>query len=331
MKDDYTGTIEEMTQRRGGDRSFPGAENPRSPETLPHDVAVELLNVAIHDFASLHGIRLLTIKGRPLADQGLRNVRGSSDADVLVDPVDFDRLWALLQTAGWFDRDKAVLVDLPPRGSVLAPHARTLEHPLWPCHLDLHRYYPGFLRPPTEVFEVLWAARTTTTMAHRECAVPRPTDHWLIAALHAERSHDPAQLEDLEGRARARLKEDFDDLGERARLTGATGPLNSPLERLLGRQQTLSAPERELTDLWRRRLSSERTLPEALVEQFRTAGWRGRVRLALRQLVPSTRFAQAFHGAGTDPRSLAGFYARRFANAPRQAARVLAAALRRDR
>ncbi len=30
---------------------------------------------------------------------------------------------------------------------MLAPHARTLEHPRWPCQLDLHRYYPDSCDP----------------------------------------------------------------------------------------------------------------------------------------------------------------------------------------
>lgn len=324
-----------MTRHRSGDRTVtaPGNVQPADAEevALPHDVAVELLNAAIHDFASHQGVRVLTIKGRALADQGLRQVRGSSDADVLVDPAEFERLWGLLQTHGWTDRDKAFLVDLPPAGSVLAPHARTLEHPEWPCHLDLHRYYPGLLKPAAEVFDTLWAARSETVMAHRACPVPNPCDHWLIAALHAERSRDAAQLEDLEERALARLQDDFTNLDERARLTGASGPLSGPLGRLLGTTPALTSKEEELTRLWRRRVASEHTLPEALVEQFRVTDWKGRLRLALRQLVPSSRFAQAFHGAKTHPASLARFYLLRLISAPRHAARVVVAALRTDR
>lgn len=324
-----------MTRRRSGEHSAAESGNGRAPALdhvkLPHDVAVELLNAAIHDFASRHGVRVLTIKGRALADQGLRHGRGSSDADVLVDPADFEELWGLLQTHGWSDRDKAVLVDLPSAGSVLAPHARTLEHPEWPCHLDLHRYYPGFLMPAPDVFDTLWAARSATTMANRSCWVPAPSDHWLIAALHADRSRDAAQLRDLEDRARTRLQDDLADLVERARRTGASGPLSGPLRRLTGTAPTLSTGQEELTRLWRRRVASEHTLPEALAEQFRGADWKGRLRLALRQLVPSTRFAQAFHGATHDPRSLALFYLRRLIIAPRHAARVVVAALRKDR
>lgn len=85
-----------MTRHRSGDRTVtaPGTVQPANTGevALPHDVAVELLNAAIHDFASHHGVRVLTIKGRALADQGLRQVRGSSDADVLVDPAEFERL-----------------------------------------------------------------------------------------------------------------------------------------------------------------------------------------------------------------------------------------------
>ncbi len=211
------------TRRREGSRVETGSTG--TPDAgielvpLPHNVAVELLAAAVNDFAQLHGIRILTIKGRVLADQGLRAVRGSSDVDVLVDPSAFERLWAILRSSGWTDRDRAVLVDLPREGTVLAPHARTLEHPQWPCHLDLHRYYPGFLNPAQDVFDTLWDARTTIDLAHRACPVPGVADHWLIAALHATRSRDTGQLADLEERATSRLSTDLSDLAERAQIT----------------------------------------------------------------------------------------------------------------
>lgn len=321
------------TRRREGSRVETGSTG--TPDAgielvpLPHNVAVELLAAAVNDFAQLHGIRILTIKGRVLADQGLRAVRGSSDVDVLVDPSAFERLWAILRSSGWTDRDRAVLVDLPREGTVLAPHARTLEHPQWPCHLDLHRYYPGFLNPAQDVFDTLWDARTTIDLAHRACPVPGVADHWLIAALHATRSRDTGQLADLEERATSRLSTDLSDLAERAQITGAAGPLRETLRSLTGATVTLTPEADRLTALWRRRVESPDDLPETLAEQFAGASWSTRVRLAARKLVPSPRFAQAFFGVADDPLSLFRFYLHRIVTAPVKLLRILAAARRR--
>lgn len=321
------------TRRREGSRTAaapPGAPGPASELVpLPHNVAVELLAAAVNDFAELHGIRVLTIKGRVLADQGLRAVRGSSDVDVLVDPSAFERLWRLLRSSGWTDRDKAVLVELPREGSVLAPHARTLEHPQWPCHLDLHRYYPGFLSPAQDVFDTLWEARSTIELAHRVCPVPSATDHWLVAALHAARSRDAVQLLDLEERAAERLSADMGDLSRRAVATGAVGPLRDTLKRLTGDTFALSPEADRLTALWRRRVESPDDLPETLAEQFAGASWPARARLAARKLVPSPRFAQAFFGVADDPLSLLRFYLRRIVTAPAKLLRIFEAARRR--
>lgn len=322
-----------MTHRRRGDRSVTASGDAPIPDSarsnLPHNVAVELLAAAVSDFAEHHGVRIMTIKGRALADQGLRAARGSSDVDVLVDPSAFEHLWRLLRSNGWTDRDKAVLVDLPREGSVLAPHARTLEHPQWPCHLDLHRYYPGFLKPAQDVFDTIWRDHTTVEFAHRVCAVPSVTDHWLIAALHAQRSRDSAQLTDLEDRARSRLTTDLNDLSTRAEETGAVGPLRELLWRLTGTTFDLSADAERLSELWRRRVESEDALPETLVEQFSGAGWSARVRLAARKLVPSPRFAQAFFGVADDPMSMLRFYLRRAATAPVKLAKIISATRRR--
>lgn len=321
------------THRREGSRIEAGAT--ATPDAgaelvpLPHNIAVELLAAAVNDFAELHGIRILTIKGRVLADQGLRAVRGSSDVDVLVDPSAFELLWGLLRSSGWTDRDKAVLVELPREGTVLAPHARTLEHPQWPCHLDLHRYYPGFLNPAQDVFDTLWEARSSIELAHRECPVPAATDHWLLAALHAVRSRDSGQLVDLEERAASRLSTDLGDLAERALATGSAGPLRDTLNRLTGVTLALSPEADRLTALWRRRVESPDDLPETLAEQFAGASWPMRVRLAARKLVPSPRFAQAFFGVADDPLSLLRFYLHRIVTAPAKLLRILAAARRR--
>lgn len=284
---------------------------------MPHGAAVDLLAPVVHHVARAHGIRVLSIKGAVLSEQGLREHRPPSDVDILVEPLRFDDLVAVLRTAGWRDRDGKVLVPLPDSGTVLAPHARTLEHPEWPCQLDLHRYYPGFLRPAPVVFEHLWDARVEVSIAHSRCVVPAPTDHWLLAALHALRSGDDDQLGELEAAAARVFAGRRRDLQARAEVLGAVGPLLDALERLTGTRPDVPDTERALLTAWQRRMSDpDEPLPEAFVEQFRAARGLTRLRLAVRQAWPPPRSARAFHDVRDGPLGLVQFYLARMAVAP---------------
>lgn len=299
-----------------GPSAATNAPDEDSSVVMPHAVAVALLPPAIHRVAAANGIRVLSIKGAVLAQQGLRSRRRPSDVDVLVDPALFEELVAILRSTGWRDRDGKVLVPLPREGTVLAPHARTLEHPRWPCQLDLHRYYPGFLRPAQDVFDRLWEQRHTAQLAHADCDVPSPTDHWLLAALHVLRSGDDPQLRELETTAADVLHGRERDLLIRAEELGAVGPLREPLTRLLGTSPVVPESDVELLAEWTRRIHDPGNLPDAFLEQFRVAGGATRIRLVLRQAWPPPRSARAFHDIGEGPFALARFYLARLALAP---------------
>lgn len=299
-----------------GPSAATNAPDEDSSVVMPHAVAVALLPPAIHHIAAVHGIRVLSIKGAVLAAQGLRSRRRPSDVDVLVDPAMFEDLVAILRSTGWRDRDGKVLVPLPRDGTVLAPHARTLEHPRWPCQLDLHRYYPGFLRPAQDVFDRLWERRHTAQLAHAECDVPSPADHWLLAALHVLRSGDEPQLRELETAASAVLRGRERDLLTRAEELGAVGPLQEPLTRILGVSPVVPDSDVELLAEWTRRIHDPGNLPDAFLEQFREASGATRIRLAFRQAWPPPRSARAFHDVGDGPLGLFRFYLARLALAP---------------
>jgi hypothetical protein len=290
---------------------------------MPHSAAVALLAPAVHRFASARGIRVLSIKGAVLAEQGLRSRRPPSDVDVLVDPARFEDLVAMLSATGWRDRDGKVLVPLPRQGTVLAPHARTLEHPHWPCQLDLHRYYPGFLRPAQDVFDRLWDRRRPMQISHAECDVPAPLDHWLLAALHVLRSGDEPQLRELETAAADVLDGRGQDLLRRADELGAVGPLGESLQRITGQSPVVPDSDRELLAAWARRIHDSDNLPDAFLEQFRDARGATRVRLALRQAWPTPRSVRAFHDIGDGPIALLRFYLVRLARAPAKLAAYL--------
>src|SRR4051812_48241607 len=126
--------------------------------------AVPLLHGVVDEVARRHGIRILFIKGPILGQQGLRNAHASIDVDVLVDPRRVGELSHSLQELGW-----AVRVPNTSAG-VLALHSATYAHPLWPCEIDVHERFPGFLASPQATFDALWGYGTVATVARR--AVP---------------------------------------------------------------------------------------------------------------------------------------------------------------
>src|SRR3954452_14707989 len=126
--------------------------------------AVPLLHGVVDEVARRHGIRILFIKGPILGQQGLRDAHASIDVDVLVDPRRVGDLRRGLEELGWAIR---VPSNAP---QVLALHSATYAHPLWPCEIDVHERFPGFLASPQATFDALWPYRTLATVASR--AVP---------------------------------------------------------------------------------------------------------------------------------------------------------------
>ncbi|WP_396654276.1 nucleotidyltransferase family protein [Microbacterium enclense] len=287
---------------------------------VPQHVAVSLLAPLVQAVATTSRIRVLGIKGQALALQGLRSSRAVGDVDMLVDPSRFDELCELLRLHGWHDRDGKVLVPLPAAGSVSVPHARTLEHPHWPAHLDLHRYYPGFLAPAQATFELLWLDRDRVGEGTLSLEVPARIDHWLLAVLHAIRSGDGPQRSDLRQHAQAAFAGHMSRVVERAVELHAFEPLRSEFA-LLGEDGP--APGREeppLLTAWNRRLHDAHADDDAFVEQLLAARGRVRAALLLRQVFPPPRSARAFHTIAPGPAGLLSFYTRRLLSGPRYAA-----------
>lgn len=287
---------------------------------VPQRAAVSLLAPVVQALASRSGIRILGIKGEALALQGLRASRAAGDVDMLVDPARFEELWTLLRRHGWRDRDGKVLLPLPAAGSASVPHARTLEHPHWPTHLDLHRYYPGFLQPAQDTFDLLWAARDRAGAGTLALDVPSQIDHWLLAALHVIRSRDDRQMVDLRQRAQATFGGNLTAVVTRAIELGAFEPLRSEFT-LLGQP----GPPRPETDppllaAWNRRLRDASAEHDAFVEQLLDARARVRVALLLRHVFPPPRSARAFHTVAPGHLGMMAFYARRLLSGPRYAA-----------
>ena len=69
---------------------------------------------------------------------------------MLIEPSGFDVFVAAIEHAGWRERASTLA------GSVFTTHSRTFVHRDWPCDLDVHRFFPGFLAEPETVFDELW-------------------------------------------------------------------------------------------------------------------------------------------------------------------------------
>lgn len=160
---------------------------------LTLDAAGGLAHALVAHVALESGIRALSVKGSFAADFGLRDRRVSADADILVDPAKIEQICMQLGRRGWHTRAGR----RPP--TFIDMHSVTLIHDAWPCDLDVHRYFPGFLAPPQVVFDLLWQGREIHRAAGVEVATPSRAGMAAIVALHAVRTpYLPRSRRDLE-------------------------------------------------------------------------------------------------------------------------------------
>ena len=250
-----------------------GAATGPATEGLRLDEAVDLGYAVAARAAADAGVRLLAIKGPVLAQQGLRSPAPSVDIDVLVEPAGYDRLRARLEEVGWHDGG---VYDTP---GIVPIHSVNHRHASWPCEMDVHHWFPGFLADPAEVFDVLWERRTTAELARVELTAPDPVAHAALAALHYLRDSattwGQTKAEDLATRIAAWDQERLEDLGRLAADTGASGSLE-PFLRRVG--APVVAPTRRLAispDDWQMRADAQtRDVLPWLVEMGRLPWYR---------------------------------------------------------
>ncbi|MCU6479901.1 nucleotidyltransferase family protein [Arthrobacter sp. A2-55] len=151
-------------------------------ETLTMREGVLLTHALLAYLASENGIRVLFVKGPGVVLQGLREGHQSTDADVLIEPQNFDRFLILIESRGWLRRPT------DPDGGRFPSHSVTYYHPQWPNDIDAHKSFPGFEADPATAFDVFWASHTTVPMANRDIPVPSVEASRLILAVHSLRS-----------------------------------------------------------------------------------------------------------------------------------------------
>ena len=259
------------------------AMTPADHAQLRLDEAVELCTAWVDQLAQSLEARALVIKGDTLARQGLRASRVSADVDVLVDPVRFDDCRAALVRAGWEERP------LPFISSRVSPHSVTFIRSGWPCDIDLHSHFPGFLADPGLVFDELWSRRSSVVFADRAVSVPDRMTSLLISALHAYRDGtssrraeaDLATLREVELSDTERAA-----LGSLAAATGCDGSLK---EFLLGMNVPVRPVDSPALREWRARVASQTQGAFPWLRLWQTSSWRQRPGIAWRAFWPTNR------------------------------------------
>ena len=157
-------------------------QTPADETQLSIPEAVLLGHALVARVADSLGIRAFFIKGPASVIQGLRLPKISTDVDVLVSPEDLGLLLASLQERGW--RERTADADV----SVFPKHSVTVNHPSWPCHIDIHFRFPGMGSHPARSFEAMWAHTETLELAGQEVRIPSKALGIALLALHALRA-----------------------------------------------------------------------------------------------------------------------------------------------
>ena len=199
--------------------------------SLNQDEATRLAYALAAKAAQLTGVRALAIKGIVASHHGLRAERTAADIDVLIEPDGFAAFTRQLEEWGWRPRVEEF------RGFRVPHHSVTYLHDGWPCDIDAHHRFPGFLAPPLQVFDALWERRQLFTVAGRLVPMTDWAGSVAILGLHSVRSirHSPLhkdELQHLADLASSWTSRQRTDLAAVARATGCTQSLDLVWRRL---------------------------------------------------------------------------------------------------
>ncbi|MDV8147007.1 nucleotidyltransferase family protein [Arthrobacter sp. B10-11] len=221
-------------------------QNPADETQLSIPEAVLLGHALVQRVADSLGIRAFFIKGPASVIQGLRLPKMSVDVDVFVPPADLAAMLDGLRERGWRERP------VDPDERSFPRHSTTVDHPEWPCCIDVHYRFPGMEAAPGDSFDVMWAHTEVLELAGQEVRVPSKALGILILALHALRSHHlPASQQELGFLADLTEREsraaEILDISTAARSLAAMRPF---LEELVSQPVEWPEPSTE----WRNRL-----------------------------------------------------------------------------
>ncbi|GAB3444467.1 hypothetical protein GCM10027517_24170 [Phycicoccus ginsengisoli] len=281
-----------------------GAEQARADLRL--DEAVLLAHALVARLAEGADARVLFIKGPTAVALGVRPTRPSGDVDVLVDPASFDSVCRAMESAGWQLRTPIGVLRYA--GEFAFDHSAHYLHREWPCDVDVHYNFPGFLADPAVVFDALWASRTEVELAGRRVATPSTQGQALVVGLHALRDPGKPQsredLAHLEAAAERWPPSARAELAELAAVAGAAGSA-APLLAAVGAAGAATADDPALASRlaeWHARQRGFGPSMMWLVE-LRRAPWREKPATLRRALLPPAEHLVSSHRARTLTRS----------------------------
>lgn len=201
----------------------------------------------------------MLIKGISLTHHRLRVDRVSADIDILVEPAKVDTVLATLAEFGWHPR-LGEYNDFP-----LRHHSVTVIHDDWPCDIDVHRRFPGFLADPAVTFDELWSRRQSMHTAGHDVPITDYSSSAIVMALHSVRStvDNPRHTSELVHLIE--ISRDWDDqqradIAEVAAHTGAARALQDilPLLGVTARRDEVVI-DNEALQAWRLRATGQAT------------------------------------------------------------------------
>lgn len=256
------------------------------------DEAVELAHALIARLAELEGIRILFVKGPTAVQLGVRPARPSTDVDVLCEPGGMERLGAALETCGWHRRiPETANRRFVHAAKYLFEHSVHYIHDEWPCDLDIHYNFPGFLAPDDVVFEALWERHDSALVAHVTVPCADLLGQAAIVGLHALRdpqvARNRADLDHLAGKLADLTVSDVSELASLAASTGCSETLRPLLNRagtpVIGSAWT----DAESLRRWRARTEDAGIPVVPWLLELRHAPWRHKPALVRRALLLS--------------------------------------------
>ncbi|MDF2094118.1 nucleotidyltransferase family protein [Knoellia sp. 3-2P3] len=293
--------------------------------------AVPLAHALVARLAELEDVRILFVKGPTAVALGARPPRPSTDVDVLCEPGGMERLGAALERCGWRRRvQKSSVHQLEHAAKYLFEHSVHYLHDEWPCDLDIHFNFPGFLAPDDVVFEELWRRRTTVDVANWPVPCADLLGQAAIVALHSLRDPQIAHSSrDVEFVANSLGQKGSATVEVFAQLATATGSADTlrPLFEFLGTPPVESHVDPELVRRWHVRTQNPGAHTTTWLIELRNLRWRARPALIRRALfLPADELFSARVGLARTRRNAARLQLQRWSRAARRLPRAIAAA-----
>jgi hypothetical protein len=295
--------------------------------------AVPLAHALVAHLAELENVRILFVKGPTAVALGARPPRPSTDVDVLCEPHGMERLGAALERCGWRRRIPESLTSRFQHASrYMFEHSVHYIHDEWPCDLDVHYNFPGFLAPDDVVFEELWTRRTAVDIANRPVPCADLLGQVAIVALHSLRdpqfSHTSPDLDFVADSLRQHGSEAVEAFARLAAATGSADTLRPLLERVDPPPMT-SHVDPELLRRWRVRTQNAGAYTTTWLIELRHRPWREKPGLVRRALfLPADELFSAHVGLPRTRRNTARLHLRRWLRAVRHLPRGIRAARR---